>query len=190
MLAKARTVLEKNGYQVGSKNVAGVTVTTYTRRPTGKNDQGNTLFSFVKDDVLVAGDNEKGLAEVLKRWNGNSADRLDQKREYLEVLARAKTKTTEPGDLFWFMVPLALAETERAAANAAPRRGPDLLKILQNEGFSAIKGVGGFVSFGRGEYEILQQTAIYAPGPYQKSMACSKRCQVTILLRPTGCPVT
>ncbi len=174
VLAKATASLEKNGYQVGTKMIGGVSVTTYTRRPTGKNDEANNLFSFTKDDVLVAGDNEKALAEILKRWAGNSADRLDQKREYLEVLARARTKTTAPGDLFWFMVPLSLAETERAAAKITPRRGPDLLKILQSEGFSAIKGIGGFVALGRGEYDILQQTAIYAPGPYQKSMRMLK----------------
>jgi hypothetical protein len=174
VLAKAKASLEKNGYQVGTKMIGGVSVTTYTRRPTGKIDEANNLFSFTKDDILVAGDNEKALVEILKRWAGNSADRLDQKREYLEVLARARTKTTTPSDMFWFMVPLGLAETERTAAKAAPRRGPDLLKILQGEGFSAIKGIGGFVSLGRGEYDILQQTAIYAPGPYQKSMRMLK----------------
>ena len=35
----------------------------------------------------------------------------------------------------------------RAAAGGRKERGTDPLKLLRNQGFDAIKGVGGFVSF-------------------------------------------
>jgi hypothetical protein len=39
-----------------------------------------------------------------------------------------------------------------------------MLKILKNQGFTAIEGVGGFVNFSVDKYDILHRTFIYGPG--------------------------
>ena len=48
------------------------------------------------------------------------------------------------------------------------------MKILHDEGFTAIQGIGGYISFGQKDYDIFHHTAIFAPGPYQKSMRMLK----------------
>jgi hypothetical protein len=49
-----------------------------------------------------------------------------------------------------------------------------MTKILKEEGFTAIQGVGGFVALGQGDFDVLYHAAVYAPGPYQKSMRMLK----------------
>jgi hypothetical protein len=45
-----------------------------------------------------------------------------------------------------------------------------MLQILEEQGFTGIQGMGGFVDLAVDDYQILHRTAIYAPKPYEKSM--------------------
>jgi hypothetical protein len=174
VLAKVVVSLEKHGYKVATKTIGGFPVTTYVRGGQDKKGRGQTLYSFTKDELLVAADNEKAVEEILRRWQGTSPDRLDQKKAYQEVQARAKARLKTGADFFWFAEPIGLAERERSTARIAPRRGADTLKILKDEGFTALQAMGGYVFVGQGEHDFLHYTAVYAPGPYQKSMRMLK----------------
>src|SRR4029079_14929177 len=67
-------------------------------------------------------------------------------------------------DLRWFIEPFGYAETVRAnTALRDKRRGPDLLKIFRNQGFTAVQGVGEMINFSAGKYELLHRTMVYAP---------------------------
>jgi hypothetical protein len=67
-------------------------------------------------------------------------------------------------DLRWFIEPFGYAEAVRAALPPRDRRkGPDLIKIFKNQGFTAIQGVGGCVNFSAGQYQVLHRTFVYAP---------------------------
>src|SRR5262249_40439537 len=67
-------------------------------------------------------------------------------------------------NLRWFVEPFGYAETLRASAPLREKhKGPDLVKVFRNQGFTAIQGVGGYVNFSAGNYEILHRTMIYAP---------------------------
>jgi hypothetical protein len=174
LLAKVNASMKKQGYKVGKKNIGGFPVTTYTRVVQDKKARDQNLFHFVRDEMLVAANNEKAVADVLQRWDGKSSDRLDQRKPYQEVMARSKAQAKTPGDLFWFVEPIGLAEAERSTSRTVPRRGPDTLNILKEEGFTAFQGVGGYITVGQGEHDFVHYTAIYAPGPYQKSMRMLK----------------
>src|SRR5439155_7310366 len=71
----------------------------------------------------------------------------------------------------WFIEPFGYAEASRAAQGGKKKRGTDLLKILQGQGFTAIQGVGGHVFFAtdagglvkEDRPEILHRTYVYAP---------------------------
>jgi hypothetical protein len=174
MLAKVTMSLEKHGYRTGMTRIGGFPVTTYTRPGQDKNQHRQYLFTFTRDGMLVGADNDKAVALLLERWEGNASNRLEQTKPYQEVLARAKALTKAAADFFWFAEPIGLAEAERSNARMAPRRGPDMLRILKEEGFTAVNGMGGFVTLGQGDHDFLHHTAIFAPGPYQKSMRMLK----------------
>jgi len=74
----------------------------------------------------------------------------------------------------WFLDPLGYVRAIRAATPEKHRRkGKSVLEILRNQGFGAIRGVGGFVDFYVSEeYQLVHRTVVYAPGreKYEKSM--------------------
>jgi len=174
LIAKSVASLEKQGYKVGKANIAGFTVSSYIRAPQDQKEKEHTLYSFTKDEITVIADNEKAVEIVLNHWAGSTPDRLDQTPAYQKVDSLSKSKAKTGGDFFWFLEPIGLAELERGALPVAPHRGIDLVKILKEEGFTEFQGMGGYVSLGQGDYDILHQTAVYAPGPYQKSMRMVK----------------
>jgi hypothetical protein len=54
-------------------------------------------------------------------------------------------------------------EASRAANRREAKKGPDLLKILQAQGFNAIQGIGGYVFLDTPSDEVLHRTYVYAP---------------------------
>jgi len=63
----------------------------------------------------------------------------------------------------WFIEPFGYAEVARAAQGGRKKRGTDILKILQTQGFAAMQGVGGHVFFATQGAEVLHRTFVYAP---------------------------
>jgi hypothetical protein len=63
----------------------------------------------------------------------------------------------------WFIEPFGYAEASRASQGGKKRRGTDILKILQTQGFTAIQGIGGNVFFDTAKAEVLHRTFVYAP---------------------------
>jgi hypothetical protein len=60
--------------------------------------------------------------------------------------------------------PFGYVQTLRAAAGGRKKRGTDMLKVLANQGFTAVRGAGGFVSFAGEGADIVHRSYIYAPG--------------------------
>ncbi|MCI0359974.1 MAG: hypothetical protein L0211_15965, partial [Planctomycetaceae bacterium] len=54
------------------------------------------------------------------------------------------------------------------------KRGNDMVKILRDQGFSAIQGLGGYVFFATGNEEVLHRTFIYAPATSNKDSERAK----------------
>jgi hypothetical protein len=79
--------------------------------------------------------------------------------------------------LRWFAEPFGLLEVVRAACGGLETRGVDYAKVLRNQGFDVIQGVGGVVGLVTDGHEALQHTFVYAPG------AASGRNKFTLAAR-------
>ena len=74
------------------------------------------------------------------------------------------------------MEPFGYTEALRVANDdGTKRKGQDMLKVLKNQGFTCVQGIGGFVNFMADRYELLHRTFIYAPavnpGPEKYTLA-------------------
>jgi hypothetical protein len=139
-----------------------------------ENEAHRTVFLFIKDSQLVAVDHERTALEMLARFEGDAQDSLSGLLAFHEVMSRCAVGSGDLQPLVrWFAEPLGYAHAIRAAAGGRKRRGTDLLKVLSNQGFDALQGIGGHVNFSTSEYELLHRTWIYAPalnrGPDAKS---------------------
>ncbi len=96
---------------------------------------------------------------------GSRDDTLASVPAYREIMTHcASSAGNLAPDLRWFVEPFGYAEVIRAATPLREKhKGPDLIKVFKDQGFTAIQGLGGFVNFSAGKYEVLHRTMIYAP---------------------------
>ena len=142
---------------------------------------------FLTGGLLVLADGTDVLADVLGRLGGKHNDSLSTVSPYQAVSKRLATAAGElKPDVRWYIDPLGVAEY-RAENNEKRQKN---VKILRNEGFAAIQGVGGYVNLDVGDYEILHRTAVTRPSLSRRRWACSIFPTPARSRRPIGCHAT
>ncbi|QDU29518.1 hypothetical protein ETAA8_46300 [Anatilimnocola aggregata] len=124
-------------------------------------------YYFIKDNFLVATD-WYPIAQGMAARIGNEAnkDSLASIKAFQYSMERNAAVAKQDGlnyHVRWFVEPFGFLEASRAANRREAKKGPDLLKILQTQGFNAIQGVGGYVFFDTPDDELLHRTFAYAP---------------------------
>ncbi len=154
--------------KVSKIDVAGSSVTSYAI-PKAEHHPARTAVNCVKHECLIAADNLEILRGVLGRFAAATDDSLSALPAFKSVIARCQKATGEQvPHARWFVEPFGYVEATRIANPDAPRRrGTDMFKILKNEGFTAIKGAGGYLHLATEKFEMLHQTALYAPPIHQ-----------------------
>ena len=159
------------------KKIDDVTLISYTLPKKRGVTELRKAFYFIRDDQLIATDHEATAKEILSRFAGDHKDVLAEVPAFKSIMDRCqKAPSDTAAHIRWFLEPFGYARAARAARGGRKKRGTDMLKVLENQGFGgktkdeegkitegAIRGVGGFVSFSAGEHEILHRTFVYAP---------------------------
>jgi hypothetical protein len=133
------------------------------------NEQGRKVAAVavyvLQNDLLVASDNVAAVEGISAALARGRSDSLASVPAYRATMSRcAAAAGTTPANLRWFIEPFGYAETLRADLPLRDRRkGPDFIKILRNQGFTAIQGLGGYINFSSDKYEVVHRTMIYAP---------------------------
>ncbi|HZZ27285.1 MAG TPA: hypothetical protein VFE46_04695 [Pirellulales bacterium] len=170
-IAQAETQLAKIGErltQSGAKRLqqrTGDQMVVYQLPGDPGRREPPTAAYFLQQNILVASDSVPLLQGMLHAVNDGREDSLVGVQAYHEIMSRctAAANGLAP-NLRWFIEPFGYAEALRAATPLREKhKGPDLIKVFKNQGFTAIQGVGGFVNFSDGKYEVLHRTMIYAP---------------------------
>ncbi len=170
--AEADELLEKVADRMASREATteviqrqNISLTVYTG--TTKADKGKQAVFFVVPNhhQLVAADNLAVAEGILRRFAGNSTDSLTSVAAFNATMGQVDTQQGDQlSHLRWFVEPFGFVEATRTAnPNYQPKKGVDLFRVLQTQGFDAVKGVGGLISFASGEQDILHRTMVYAP---------------------------
>jgi hypothetical protein len=135
-------------------------------------------FYFMSGDFLCTTDNLAVMHGILDRLSGKGGadDALAAVPGFKTVSDRCASDATGVApQIRWFIHPIGYAAVARAAMPPDQRRrGKSLLELMQNQGFAAIQGVGGYASFSDENFDLIHRTAVYAPEPYEKSMKMLK----------------
>jgi hypothetical protein len=144
--------------------VAESPVTSYAI-PKTKQQRARSALFCVKQDRLIATDNLEVLRGVLGRFAGPADDSLSALPAFKSVIARCETAAGKQiPHVRWFVEPFGYVEATRVANPDTPRRrGTDMLKVLKDVGFTAVKGVGGYLHLATEKFDMLHQTAVCAP---------------------------
>lgn len=172
-LPQATALLEKIQQNMAAKkavrsqrNLHGVSVTLLDV-PKRDEQAAHQVAYFIKENVLAASDNVKVIEGILARLADAGGESLATLPAFGSITKRCRAAA---GELVpharWFVEPFGYAEAIRVASSADhPRhKGTDMLKILKEEGFTAVQGIGGFVNFASNQYEMVHRTFIFAPG--------------------------
>lgn len=171
LLDKIAADMVANKAKASTTTLADTPVAVYTTRdPNGL--QATSYFAVAHSAMLVSTHPEV-LTEVLQRLaTPNKAKTLST----LEAFARTSEKcATDAGDqlahIRFYVNPFRLREVNAASQGFPKRKGVDILKVLSQQGFEAIQGVGGSVHFATGQEEIAYRAFIYAPATVKDGTA-------------------
>ena len=127
-------------------------------------------FNAVVEDWLVMTDQESVCRELLRRIVTPSADDVDilAANETFSAIQQKLQPASQlhNAQINWFIEPWGYLKIANMIAEERqkihqPAKGHD--RIYRDEGFDAIKGVGGWLSISTDKYELVHQSYIYAP---------------------------
>lgn len=145
---------------------AGTKLTIYdVPAKNGTDDPVQSVY-FLRDNVLVGINGRDEAEAMVKRFAGKAKDNLSSLAAYTATMAKLKQAAgdLEPEARF-FTEPFGLTYAVRTLDKSARlREDKDLAKILAEQGFDAIQGVGGYANMpASGDSDIMYRIAVYAP---------------------------
>src|SRR4051812_12475466 len=177
---------------------AGVEITVYTQPLKPSETAQEKSFHCIAGDQLLLTDHEPTIRGIIHRLDGKAQDSLASVVAFNESLKHCSAAANGVRHhVRWFIEPFGYAEASRAAQGGRKKRGTDLLKILQGQGFTSIQGLGGHVFFstfggaahGGEQPEILHRTYVYAP-PVKRPAGAKNQDKYDLAMRMLDFPNT
>jgi hypothetical protein len=167
LLAKIDQELTKRQAKKSASNSGGVALTIYKIPPQTKEDIARDAVFLVHQNLLCATDSLAEARAVIGRIAGGGNKSLANVPAYQTTMARCAAEAGQlTPEIRWYAEPFGYARATRSLlpGETLAKRGKDYVSILENQGFDAILGMGGFVNLAvDGTFEILHRTSIYAP---------------------------
>lgn len=165
-LAAVKKRLTARGGVKREVEASGTTLTIYdVPAKNSKDDPVQTVY-FIRDNVLVGINGRDEAEAMLKRFTGSPTDNLRSLAAYTATMAKLQQGTGGLApEVRWFAEPFALTYAVRTLDNSVRlREDKDLAKILEGQGFDAIRGIGGYANMlADGSSEFVYRLAVYAP---------------------------
>jgi hypothetical protein len=168
LLKQAEKGVQARKGQVAGRKVGTIDVTTYTLPGQGGGKPQEAVVVSEADRLIVT-DDARVLDDILERWKKKPGSDLAGAREYQWILARTAREPVKPAHLVWYLNPFGLIDATRAPLPESKKKR-DRIEMMREEGFTAVRAVGGQIWFHEGAFDVLHRTAIYAPGPYKGAM--------------------
>jgi hypothetical protein len=163
--------LIKQGAKRTKHEHRGTTLTVLDTTTKGERKESIHTVYFEKDGLLVTATSLEVATEIVDRLAGAEHETLAGVPAYRAVMDRCESGAIGLSPhARWFIDPIGLAEAVRTWRDGRRKGGEDYLKIAKNQGFEAIRGVGGYVNFAAGAYGMLHRTCVFAPQPYTLAM--------------------
>jgi hypothetical protein len=128
--------------------------------------QARQTASFLKGSLLCIGSDVRVVENILRGTSVERKSSLASLPAFGESMARLEKARGESGKtphVRWFIEPFGYAECVRILEPPKEKPNPDVLRVLRKQGFTAIRGLSGHVTFATERHELLHRTMILAP---------------------------
>jgi len=165
LLARVDRGLTARRAKKSTSKAGAFVLTTYDIPPQSEGDVARQAVYCLHQEVLCASDSRVELEELLSRFGTARGDSLADVKPYQVTMERCQREARGLApEVRWYVDPFGYARAVRSVNRGERRLGKDYLKILNEQGFDAIQGMGGYVNLSvGGAYELLHRTAVYAP---------------------------
>jgi hypothetical protein len=160
----ADNLSKQGGKRLRAANDSSVAVFELPRREGER--QARQTASFLRESLLCIGDDVRVVEAILRATTTDRKDSLQSIPAFREAMARCDAANTKDGKkphIRWFLEPFGYAECMRIVDPPKELPKPDILKGLRRQGFEAIQGLAGQITFAAERYEVTHRTMIYAP---------------------------
>lgn len=124
------------------------------------------------DQRLIAADRESVIVSMLEVLAGKrEVSKLEAADDFVGVREQTLNHSLPPGadggagtvGLEWFARPIAMGRIVKEAAKIDRGKQVDILNLLQRQGFDAVAAIGGQLTVGHGDFDLLHKGFIWAP---------------------------
>jgi hypothetical protein len=133
-------------------------------------------YYFIKDSYLIVSDRKELLKLIINRIDNPTEKSLADVDDYKTTLKRClddMPKDSKPL-IQWYLEPLNYGESIRLLVRGSlvekRRNKPSIFTILKQQGFDAIRGIGGVVNIKAEDKESVFRIFMYAKKPYKLAM--------------------
>lgn len=166
MLKKVDSGLREREATVTSMSVRGFPVTVYTL-PRKKGQLIVERFGVVTvNGRVIVSDRTETLAGLVSAAIDGRRDGVMQIEEYRGVFERAELSAVNEADgphVRWFARPIDMGMIIRELVGVDRGNEVDILQLLQDQGFDAVRSVGGRLFLATENYDLLHRGFVFAP---------------------------
>ena len=166
LIEKIETRLEDEGAKRSTTEVGDAEIVVYTL-PAADGNPERVACWFIADDQFVISSSVAVATELRGAVDQPPAESLSAAESYRYCLDRVQERARGASpDLRWFIDPFGYADAIRGIAEHEGRLDSDTdeSNLLREQGFDAIRGVGGHLYVAIDEqHNFVHHTAVYAP---------------------------
>jgi hypothetical protein len=170
-------LLEKIGKQLRERQAetqkitfSDETITKYTLKRPGELLAQETYYCVLGTQLLSA-DSEQLIKDLISRAKGLDTALPTLAADPVFIAGRAELAPSNAAHIEYFVRPIGFARVLRAIGGKRSNSSTDVLAVLQNQGFGAIKCVCGEIELGKANYDIKHRGFALADKPLPLSAA-------------------
>ena len=148
----------------------GESVAKYSIKRQGELLAQETFFSVVGTQLLAA-DSEQLIKDLITRAKGGTTTNKVLATDPVFMAGRSELAISNNSQIEYFVRPLGFARVLRAIGGKRSNSSTDILAVLQNQRFGAIKCVCGEIELGKENYDIKHRGFALADQPLPLSAA-------------------
>ncbi|MCU0721744.1 MAG: hypothetical protein MUC83_18685 [Pirellula sp.] len=128
----------------------------------------NLLQSYyvINKGQLIATDDERTMQELLDAQSGSKADSLFDSKTFRE--ATAKLPEMKEIDIEYFVNPLGMVKLLREVGGRPKKNQPDILKLLTDQGFGAVRCITGNLDFASEQHDMVHNGFVKLEQPVEE----------------------
>lgn len=163
--------LLKAGWERSDLKHRGHNIRVYNNQPKPGQLKVEQIAILIDESRIIAADRDSVVTDLLDTIDGESSTTpISEESDFQIVMGQSSDAIAGPlktgGGMIsgeWFARPFPMGRIIRESLEVDRGNDIDILNLLENQGFDAIKAVGGILSIAGDPYDILHRGYVLAP---------------------------